>query len=393
MKLSTKKIALFFVIFPLGFMNLSVNAQGENIVDNGGFETVEGKLKALGGIDNAVGWSSPTGARADIYTPSKILDINVPANFYGKEDAKEGTNYAGIVGFSYGDVMARTYIMAKLNTPLKKGMKYCVKFNISLSERSKYSSNKIGMKFSEKQFGTDSKTAIIEKTDVLDDKDKIFSAMYNWEQVCGEFIATGGEKFLTIGNFTSNENTKYEKIKKDSKMKEAQVSAAYYYIDDVIVTLITEEDVCDCGKGLLAEDNYSKTIYQKVSTLNDKMTPKEKMELQIIYFGFGKNKLTPEAVKSLDLIAALMVANPLLKLEIMGHSDDMEEKLSIEKPAFVDMGSKRISEVMKYLVSKGVAEANLISSPLGNSEPVLDTESDDEDLKNAKNRRTSFKVR
>ncbi len=393
MKLNTKKIALFFAIFPLGFMNLSVNAQGENIVDNGGFETVEGKLKALGGIDNAIGWSSPTGARADIYSPSKILDINVPANFYGKEDAKEGTNYAGIVGFSYGDAMARTYIMAKLNTPLKKGMKYCVKFNISLAERSKYSSNKIGVKFSEKQFGTDSKTAIIEKTDVLDDKDKIFSAMYNWEQVCGEFVATGGEKFISIGNFTSNENTKYEKIKKDSKMKEAQISAAYYYIDDVIVTLVTEEDVCDCGKGLLAEDNYSKTIYQKVPTVNDKMSPKEQIELQTAYFGFGKNKLTPEALKSLDLIAGLLVANPNLKLEMMGHSDDMEEKLAIEKPAFVDMSSKRISEVMKYLISKGVAEANLISTPLGNSDPVMDTADDDEDLKNAKNRFVSYKVR
>lgn len=392
MKLSSKTIASFMVILPFSMMTFSLNAQEENLVDNGSFETIEGKLKALGCIDNAVGWASPTGARADIFSPSKVLDINVPANIYGKEEAKDGTNYAGIVAFSYGDAMARTYIMAKLNTPLKKGMKYCVKFNLSLAELSKYASNKIGVKFSDKQFGTDSKTSIIEKTDVLDGKDKIFSAMYNWEEVCGTYYAQGGEKFITIGNFTSNENTKSEKIKKDPKVKAAQVTAAYYYIDNVTVTLLTEELFCDCG-GQPEEASYSKMIYQKVPNTNENMSAKEKIELQNAYFGFGANKLTPEAVVSLDLIADLMKENSSIKLEIFGHSDEMEEKLAVDKPEFVDMGSKRIAAVMKYLISKGIPESMLIATPVGNTEPAEGVEEDDEDLKNAKNRFVSYKVR
>ena len=110
MKLSTKTITSFFVILPIAILSFSLHAQEENLVENGSFENLEGKLKALGCIDNAKPWMSPTGARADIFTPSKVLDINTPENIYGKEDAKDGKNYAGIVGFSYGDAIPRTYI-------------------------------------------------------------------------------------------------------------------------------------------------------------------------------------------------------------------------------------------------------------------------------------------
>lgn len=392
MKLSTKTIASFFVILPIAILSFSLHAQEENLVENGSFENLEGKLKALGCIDNAKPWMSPTGARADIFTPSKVLDINTPENKYGKEDAKDGTNYAGIVGFSYGDAIPRTYIMAHLNSPLKKGMKYCVKFNLSLAELSKYASNKIGVKFSEKQFGTDSKTSIIEKTDVLDGKDKIYNAVYNWDQVCGTYYAQGGEKFITIGNFTSNENTKSEKIKKDPKVKAAQVSAAYYYIDNITVSMISDDFVCDCG-GAVEDVSYSKMIYQKVANTNSSMSAKEQIELQNSYFGFGGDKLTPDAMISLDLIANLMKANASLKLEIFGHSDEMEEKLAVDKPEFADMSSKRISAIMKYLMSKGIAESILIATPVGNSESAEGTEDDEEEFKNAKNRFVSYKVR
>ena len=143
MKLSIKS---FLVALPIGLISISSIGQ-ENLVPNPGFETIEGKMKALGCIENATGWTSPTGVRADLFTPSKNLTINVPENLYGKEDAKEGTNYAGIVGYSFGDAMPRSYIMGKLNSPLKKGMRYCVRFSLSLSESSKFASNQMVVNF------------------------------------------------------------------------------------------------------------------------------------------------------------------------------------------------------------------------------------------------------
>jgi outer membrane protein OmpA-like peptidoglycan-associated protein len=252
----------------------------------------------------------------------------------------------------------------------------------------------MGVNFSSKPYGTDSKTAIIEKTHILDSKNKIFSAMYNWEEVCGTYYAEGGEKFITIGNFTSNENTKSEKNKKDPKVKAAQITAAYYYIDDVSVVLVAEDGTCDCGGSSSGEESYSNTVFQKVINVNDGMAVKDQIELQNEYFGFGKSKLLPNSMKSLDLIAEDLKANPDLKLEIIGHNDEMEEKFAAEKPAFADMSNKRINEVIKYLTSKGIAESRLISNPVGISEPSPEiSDIDEEDLKLAKNRRVSFKVR
>ena len=92
--------------------------------------------------------------------------------------------------------------------PLKKDMRYCVKFNLSLAEASKYASNNIGAKLSKKPFGSDSKLPLIDEASLLhyDNDHKIMSARYNWTEVCGVVVAEGGEKYITIGNFNSTQH-------------------------------------------------------------------------------------------------------------------------------------------------------------------------------------------
>src|SRR5690606_33281889 len=112
----TKSLALGIV----GCFSLVSFAQdAENLVSNGSFESTDKDPKKIGSIENAVGWYSPTGVRADLFVPSKKYpDIDVPLNIYGTEEAKDGANYAGIVGFSYGDKVPRSYLSTKLNVPL-----------------------------------------------------------------------------------------------------------------------------------------------------------------------------------------------------------------------------------------------------------------------------------
>ena len=114
----------------MAFMALSffaVSQDGENLVSNPSFESTDKKVKRLGSIANATGWTSPTGVRADLFTNSSIPDVNVPGNLFGTEDAKDGSNYAGIVAYSYGNKQPRSYVMSKLDAPMKKGMKYWLK--------------------------------------------------------------------------------------------------------------------------------------------------------------------------------------------------------------------------------------------------------------------------
>jgi outer membrane protein OmpA-like peptidoglycan-associated protein len=392
MKLNFKTYGIGLVFLGLGFIsNQSIAQQTENLVENGSFEQTDGKVKKLGSIESALGWVSPTGVRADLFSPTAPPEINVPFNNYGKEEAKEGTNYAGIYAYSFGDKVPRSYIMTKLSTPLKKGLKYCVKFNVSLAEASKYASNQLGAVLSSKPVTTDSKTAIIEKASVLHSDNKVFNAMYNWETVCAEFVATGGEKFITIGNFSSNEETLNEKNKK-TEMKIAPAIGAYYYIDDVSVILVDQDQTCDCAKSA-TDSEYSSMIYQKQISINDKMTPKQKVEIEQIYFAFGKYKLTPIGEEALNLIADQLKANPDMKIEIRGNANELEDKVGAEKPLYADMSNKRINSVIKYLVSKGVAESALIAKPMGSTAPNPDaSESDEEELKLAKSRRVTFVV-
>jgi OmpA-OmpF porin, OOP family len=378
----------------LGIPAIASAQNNENLVDNGGFESSTGKAKKLGQIDMATGWKSPTGARADLYlTDSKLPEIGAPNNIYGKEEPKEGENYAGIVGFSYGDKVPRSYLMAKFKTPLKKDVKYCVSFYVSLAEWSKYASNQIGANISKKEFGTDQKSAIIDQTHIIHPDNKIFNALYGWEKVCGTFVAEGGEKYITIGNFTSNEDTKKETNKKPADMKSgSQIIAAYYYIDDVSVTLISEDQPCDCG-GDVDPNQVSGTIYQRALRIDDRMTPAQKVESQGIFFAFGKDRLTAQAMAALDLIAAEMKANPAMTITLNGHSDPAEDELAAKKPYYADMDKKRIATVTEYLKEKGIDAGRIKSSGKGSGEPSSEiVETDDDDLKMAKNRRVEVKV-
>lgn len=396
MKLSIKRSMNLFSMVAIGMLSSFVFGQeGQNLVPNPSFESVSKSPKKLGSIESATGWVSPTGVRADLFTDSKNEEISVPMNIYGKEDPKDGGNYAGIVAYSYGNKMPRSYVMTKLDAPMKKGMRYCVKFNVSLSEASKYATNNIGAKFSKKPFGTDSKVSIIETPSLMhfSNDHKIMNARYGWTEICGVVEAEGGEKYLTIGNFLSDDETKSERMKKDPKIKVSQAIAAYYYLDNVEVRLLSDDEKCDCeadGGG----DEYSNTIYQRIFNVTELMTPKEKIELHQVYFAFGKDKLTAEGENSLDLIAEELKANPELKIQINGHNNAMEDSVGVENDYYADMDNKRIGTVMIYLKEKGIPENRMIITRKGSTVPNEEiTEEDDEDLRMAKNRRVTFIVR
>lgn len=364
----------------------------ENLVENGSFEDTDGKVKKLGGLSSAEGWYSPTAAKPDLYVPSKVPEINVPQNLYGSEEAKSGGNYAGVVGFSYGDKLPRTYLQTSLSIPLKKGSKYCIQYSISLAEGSKYAISGMGAMLNKKEYGTDDKSSIIEEeTSVV--MEKMYNATFDWDKVCGIYVAEGGERYLTIGNFRTNENTKNEKNKTPKGVTAEAIIAAYYYIDDVSVVELVDGAQCDCATSDPTEE-YSKLVYQKQVVVDDKkMTDKDKLNAQELYFAFGSNELTPLARDVLNTISELMKANPSLKIQIISHSDKVEDEVGEKKAEYADMCNKRISSVMEFLTAMGIDESRLLPVPKGNGIDNPEIRSyDDEEMIQAKNRRVTFKV-
>ena len=401
MKITTKN--RIKVISTMTFVALSFFASSqdsENLVANPSFESTDKKVKRLGSIANATGWTSPTGVRADLFVSSNIPDLSVPENIYGSEVAKDGDNYAGIVSYSYGNKVPRSYIMSKMDAPMKKGMTYCVKFNVSLSEASKYASNNIGALFLKKPKGTDAKLPIIDEPSVVhfNNDMKIMNARYNWTEVCGTFISSGGEKYIMLGNFLSDYETKYERMKKSKDVKVKELIAAYYYVDEVSVQLLDSDkgERCECAAEE-AGDSYSTTIYQKVFQITEEMTVSDQIEEHRVFFAFGRDKMNSEGKGSLNFIIEQLKANPEMKLQINAHNNAMEDEVGMENDFYADMDGKRLGSVMEYLIAGGIDKGRLIPSQKGSDSPNPDvTEEDlveDEDLALAKSRRVTFKVR
>ena len=392
-----KKIIGVFVMMLLAS---AVFAQeGVNLVQNGSFEEMDKKPKRLGKIDAATGWISPTGVRADVFVDGKFEEIGVPMNVYGKESAKEGENYAGITVYSFGQKIPRSYATVKLNSPMKKGMKYCVEYYVSLAECSKYAINSVSAKFSKKSYGTDTKLPIYDEPSISPFSDDAITARYNWTKVCGIYKADGGERWLTMGNFMSDENTKGSSVRmkkdKDWDFKVDEIAASYYYIDDISVRLLDEEkgDKCACDYGQEME-TYSTTVYERSVVLNDEMSVNEMIEAYQLFFAFGKDKLSTEGIDALEFITGIMKENADIVLQINGHNNVQEDIVGKKNDYYADMDIKRIGAVMKYFIDAGIDESRLMSNPKGAEYPNGDINSmDDEDLRMAKNRRITFKVR
>jgi outer membrane protein OmpA-like peptidoglycan-associated protein len=362
------------------------------MVENGSFESITGKgPKKLGGIESATGWVSATGAKADLFMEDKkVPEISPQKNIYGSEQAQDGQSFAGVMVYAQGNKLPRTYITSKLNTPMKKGQAYCVKFYVSLGDNSKFSSNNIAAHFSKKDISISDKKSIIDKPHVRDVNNKVFSGMYSWERVCGTYIAEGGEKFITIGNFNMTEETKADKVKKDPSNKNPQIGGAYYFIDNISVQLLDEDERCDCGSDDYVEVGSS-LIYSKSDIIKDNMTLEQKLAASTVYFGFGRDMISAAAKRDLDRVAQWMKENPNVRIRVIAHIDEEEAKMAADNPVYKGVAMRRANSIIQYLVEQGIDESRLIATDKGDRAPA-ESDSDDAELNQAKNRRVEFQI-
>lgn len=379
---------LLFFVGGLLIAGSAVAQDAENLVENGSFETIKGKLRKEGQIEVAAGWTRATGAKVDLYSnETKEPKIQVPKNFMGSEHAKDGSSYAGIVAYSHNNKLPRTYLSTKLKSKMKKGLRYCVKFYVNLAERSKYSSNNIAANFSKKGLVTEGKVSLSAEPSVMRFDNKSLTGMYGWDEVCGIYQAKGGEQYLTLGNFLSNGETDAEKMKMPKGMRGTQMISAYYYVDQISVKLITDDAECNCGQE--AEEEYSKMIYAKKSFIKDDMSPEEKVKESTIYFGFGSDKIEDAFNDDINRVLEILKANPSAKIRIIGHSDQLEVEVGDKNDKYYDMSKKRIVSVKAFLKKNEISEARIMESNKNDLEMADDSATEEGQ---AKNRRVVFEL-
>lgn len=377
--MNKKQLSLFISCLCVATLSM---AQG-NLVENDSFEELDKKVKDGGMIELAEGWSSPTDAKADVFSENaKSDEFAVPKNKYGDADPMKGANYAGIMIYSYKGESPRQYLQAKFKYRMEAEKVYCVKMHVMLSMLSKYSANNIGIYISKKPLTPEEIESGELEPQVIHSKNKIFDEQFDWTPICQTYIAEGGEQYITIGNFAKEDETLNEKMKKPKGITGMQARGAYYYIDEVSVENMAGVAECDCE--LDAAGKALNVVYSVETSSEMEMDVSEEIERTRIYFDDGSDLVSELAMADIEKIAEMLKEHPKYKVKITGHTDPVEEAKITG-----DVSLGRANAVKDALVELGVPENKLLVVGVQDFEPIT---SDVTSAGQAQNRRVMFKV-
>ena len=104
----------------------------------------------------------------------------------------------------------------------------------------------------------------------------------------------------------------------------------------------------------------------------------------LVYFDFDKATLQPASAVDLDRAVDWLKANPTVKVELSGHTDNVGAKDYNKK-----LSRDRAQSVLDYLVSKGVSPQRLNAQGYGMEQPITDNDTEES---RAMNRRVEFRV-
>lgn len=209
------------------FVTNIVNAQ--NLVPNAGFEDTVSCPFSSGQINNTQSWHSATMGTPDYFHSCNGEIISVPYNYFGIQSAHTGTAYAGIYTFFSPTPNIREYLQVQLTSPLNSGWNYNIEFYVSMADTCMYATDNLGVFFSCNPVYQGDFYNIDSMPQIENDTANPLANKTGWTKISGTYTATGGEEYITIGNF-----------KPDSLADTASVAggtsfSAYYYIDDVSV--------------------------------------------------------------------------------------------------------------------------------------------------------------
>ena len=372
--------------------------QAQNLVPNASFEQVEEDTKEKDiktfGLVNAVTleWSGATDVSPDLFmVRDKESKVTAPCNDYGFQEPQDGDFYAGFRAYSKSPKLKRSYLQVQLTEKLEENQMYCVSFDISLADMSRYAVPDIGAILSDRKIERGGDAPIIQQPDVQHKSNKTMIYMDGWETVCGTFTGGGEEEYLIIGCFGGDASIDEEKVKrptgKDCYTGKAQQPQAYYYVENVKVEAITALSECKCGA---ADERDMDLVYGSSSNLPDDATAKQRIEDAAIYYAFLKRMPTTAGKNTISSLVALLNENPSMNLEILGHCDDDEFNEGKINVRYKDIGKKRAGQVKRLIEAAGIAPDRITVSGRENTDPASTRDSE---IARAQNRRVTFLVK
>lgn len=246
----------------------------QNLVPNPSFEDTL-SCDGTGNINQLAYWVNPTSSTPDFLSSCTNGNFNVPVNVYGSQNARTGNSYVGLVSI-INTSSSREYIQVQLTSALIAGKEYCVEFYVCTSDSSTYSINNIGAFLSTNAISSSNGTELICTPQIENSITSPLTQSNTWQLVSDGFIAVGGEHYITIGNFNSNNNT-------DTTMLNGSSWAeGYQYIDDVSVE--------KCGVNGINEEslNINIELYPNPSNGSVNISSIKPIKKYSVYSSIGK---------------------------------------------------------------------------------------------------------
>lgn len=257
-------LKLKYTAFALLFF-ISLKAQ-ENLVLNPSFEDLNNCAITNDNFDETIqNWFAAIKS-PDIYNYCDDLadgiNCSVPFNFCGFQYPYEGNGYAGLFNLILGQNFQtsnpgsnqREWIGVRLPNTLLQNAIYCVGYFVSLADTSfittippqvYFSADSINIAVGQYPSFPDYQNnhlAVLSNNMVYD--------TINWTKVSGDYIATGDERYMYIGNFFDYQNTPWDTIRNNSDLNDFIV--AYFYIDSI--------SLVKCGMVGVEENNTFEKI-------------------------------------------------------------------------------------------------------------------------------------
>lgn len=347
----------------LGGCLLSFSTWAQNLVPNPSFEELI-RCPHSFSTDRkdfiVPGWTSPTRGTPDQFHGCSWGEADVPYNWAGSSNAKTGKGYVGIYVWMKQTASNdyREYVQCELAEPLRSGIRYRVEFYYKLASYAVYAANRIGLHLSSEQLSYDHDQPIDVVPILSVEADSaITPATGSWEHAVMEFKATGGERFVTIGNFYSNEQTKSTRLPHRIGKSNMLVNSAYYYIDDVSVEPL---------------DSLPRNTLSRTEFTSEHVDLDRDYILKNIQFEFDSYRLMKSSYKELDLVVELLKANPTFKVRLSGHTDFIgsdEYNLTLSR--------NRARSVADYFISKGIKSERIQSFGFGKARPIVFDKTDE----------------
>ena len=349
-----------FFVFSFVFFGQTDVEIVKNIVPNGSFENFR---KKSGNIKNAIPWQQI--ASVDYYQEPISNDTTK------QRGARTGDCYAGL----RFQKKYKEFLQVKLSEPLHRGTIYEYEMYVRLAFWSNASLKSFGALFTKMGYKSQADVLITALIDTISKKGSFING-YRWFKVFGKYQADGGEKYLTIGNFSSN-------VKKDMvrmNVFKLGFKEAYYFIDDV--KLVKAKEVVEKVKVEIV-GSFNAEVQDSVLEVKKDVKVGEKITLKNIFFENGRYYLLPESYSELNKLAQYLLRNPNMEVQINGHSDNVGSKNKNQK-----ISEQRAREVFEYLIKKGV-QNKMYFKGYGSSIPIA---SNDDDIGRAKNRRVEIEI-